>query len=158
MAQWMPMLKNHINEVAALGDRIHTNYPESLESFRSKFTASPETCFVLLDEGICAGYALAHPAEYLNPPALNTILGQPSTNHDCLHIHDIVIDTPYRGAGLLNVLMSKLSAFKIHPKQTLIAVGGTAPVWTRYGFQEIKNPQSDAICRTYSTSALYMCR
>lgn len=134
--------------------------PESKESFATKLTASPASCFVALVERRVAGYLVALPWSFANPPLLNqtscTLPAQP----DCLYLHDLAV-TPVareRGAG-----RTLVEAFSAHfekselPRACLIAIQNSAGYWQRHGFRPVAiSAPLQARLSSYGADVQYM--
>jgi ribosomal protein S18 acetylase RimI-like enzyme len=102
--------------------------PESLEVLKSKWQASPQTCFVFqLPNNHIAGYLLAHPWDAPEPPKLFES-HDPSSSGQGLYLHDLAASKHLRGLGVGKQLASTLlkSAKALRFKRVLlVAVQGS---------------------------------
>jgi GNAT superfamily N-acetyltransferase len=109
---------------------------EAPDVLGSRGRASPATSFVLEAGARLAGYVLALPYPEGQYPDLGRakIGGFRSTN---LHLHDLVIDREFRGAGLAGRLLRRLAGAARsawYERISLIAVGGSAGFWRAKGY------------------------
>jgi hypothetical protein len=157
---WLPMTQPDIVQAAKLGDRVHVEYPEDLDVFSSRCTTYPSGCFVLRNPHIdVAGYCIFHPWNLKVPPELNSPLHAVPNPHDCIHLHDIVIDEPHRGFGLTSSMMSLIFDHALaHDIQniTLVSVAGTEEIWRHFGFLPFSSAEAITAVRSYSDSSIYM--
>jgi ribosomal protein S18 acetylase RimI-like enzyme len=108
--------------------------PASL--FESIIGASPDTCLVAEQEGVMAGYLLAHPVSDdftsfgKGPPPL-------SGSESALYLHDLCVSTAYRNRGIGRLLFDALNAYlesEHFTKITAIAVQDSEKFWEKCGF------------------------
>jgi len=130
--------------------------PEELNVLKSKWKASPETCFVFksTDEEIM-GYLLSHSWNSNVPPKLFEEI-PPKITGDILYLHDLAVLNKARGLGVGKQLSNKLieTAKRLKFKRILlVAVQESGRYWSNLGFREIHNVP---ICTSYGTSAKLM--
>jgi len=130
--------------------------PEELNVLKSKWKASPETCFVFksINEEII-GYLLSHSWNSNVPPKLFEELPTKTTG-DILYLHDLAVSNTARGLGVGKQLSNKLLEIaKLHKfkRVLLVAVQESGSYWFNLGFREIHNVP---ICPSYGTSAKLM--
>lgn len=132
---WRPMLASDIPAVFDLSRRIHPDYPESEAVLAERQALAPSWCHVFGDKDGLAGYFLAHPWRLGAPPALDTHLGTLFPDPDTLYVHDLALLPRIRGTGVAGVIVRHTIA-QAHgfPAVSLVAVNGTVPFWTRFGF------------------------
>lgn len=85
-----------IGEIQA--ECYHALAPEPLHVLKSKWQASPQTCYVLEKSEQVVGYCLAHPwTEDTPPPLYKAITTLPKA--DTLYLHDIAISNRLRDSA-----------------------------------------------------------
>lgn len=122
--------------------------PESLETLRSKWLASPELCFVHEANKEITGYMLAHRWSSLDPPELFQPL-QECTDGKYLFIHDLVVNKKYSGKGIGQKLVNHLfSNSSLHgfDKAILVSVQSTTGFWSKLKFNAIKGGKVGSCC------------
>lgn len=111
--------------------------PESASVLRSKWLASPKTCFVSLsDQGRVEAYLLAHPWNEARPPKLAEVISPCDGSR--LYLHDLAVHPQYTGRGLGHQLVSALlkQANLLGFKEIfLVSIQNSAPFWASFGFQ-----------------------
>lgn len=114
--------------------------PESKESFAAKLTASPASCFVALVERRVAGYLVALPWDFANPPLLDQTSCALPAQPDCLYLHDLAVTPAARelGAGrtLVEAFFSYLKQSQLK-RASLIAIQNSSGYWQRHGFRPV---------------------
>lgn len=81
--------------------------PESLETLKSKWVASPELCFVYELEGQVVAYLLAHSWNSMEPPKLFEPLDNPCDG-PVLFLHDLVVSRSTKGMGIGKLMVEHL--------------------------------------------------
>jgi len=111
--------------------------PESLEVLQSKVIASPETCFVALEQGKVAGYLLAHPwDEETLPPLFLKLDCKPKGR--VLYIHDLAVAKGHGGRGIGRFMAYEILAqAKRHSyaQVNLVAVNNASKFWSKLEFK-----------------------
>jgi len=142
-----------IGEIQA--ECYHALAPEPLHVLKSKWQASPQTCYVLEKSDQVVGYCLAHPwTEDTPPPLYKAITTLPKA--DTLYLHDIAISNRAQGFGAGRKLFDtlKLQAEKLRlGSLSLVAVQGACGYWEKLGFNHKRIEKSLA---TYTDDASYM--
>jgi GNAT superfamily N-acetyltransferase len=129
--------------------------PEPLHVLKSKWEVSPESCFVMEQEGQVLGYCLAHPWVEATPPPLYQALTElplPNT----LYLHDMAISARAQGLGAGTKALGKLKQVARRwslNSLSLVAVQGADSYWRRQGFNDT---QSLKCLGSYSDDASYM--
>jgi hypothetical protein len=156
------MREQGIRRAEILGNRVHLSYPEDYRVFHRKHELFSDGFYALKDAaGNLQGYGVFHPWLYGAPPRLNQYLDRLPEPCDALHLHDIVIAEAFRGCGHTgDFLRIFLQAAKHHKKSkaTLVAVGGTEPLWRRFGFHEPHLDLSKDAVSSYGETSRYMAR
>jgi len=148
---------NSWNGILKLQEEAYTGIPpEEINVLKSKWKASPETCFVLetVDEEI-VGYLLAHAWNSKVPPKLFEELPL-KTRGDILYLHDLAVMNKVRGLGVGKQLANKLieiAKLRKFNRVLLVAVQESGSYWFKLGFREIKNVP---ICSSYGLGAKLM--
>ncbi len=127
---WQPLTLADLPDVAAIAEAAHPLLPERLEVFAEKLSLFPAGCRKLMDDGRMAGYAIAHPWRYGDPPRLDTLLRALPARPDTLFL----------------------------PSLTLVAAYGTARLWRRFGFDDVADPALAAKLAAYGADAVYLLR
>jgi len=130
--------------------------PEELHVLKSKWIASPETCFTFQSENQeIQGYLLAHEWSSNEPPKLFEELPKDSFG-TILFLHDLAVSNNARGVGVGKQLAMKLlncAQTKQFEKVLLVAVQNSDGFWSSLGFSEIVNVP---ICKSYGCNAKLM--
>jgi predicted N-acetyltransferase YhbS len=139
-------------EAATYGD---LGLSEGLDGLRGR--AGPGTSFVLDAGRVVLGYVLALPYPYGRVPELAPAVLVPARARD-LHLHDLAVSTPHRGAGLGGRLARRLlAAAREHGyrRVSLVALAGREDFWARRGFRPDPSISPPA---GYGAGASYMSR
>jgi ribosomal protein S18 acetylase RimI-like enzyme len=161
---WRAMSAADLAHVQSIADLVHAAHPERPAVFAERLRLHPAGCFVLGDasgaaSGAPCGYALSHPWDG-PPPALDTLLGALPATPSTFYIHDIALLPAARGRRAATDIVARLAEHARRqrlPSLSLIAVGGTAPVWARLGF--CPDPDGDAAkLASYGAGAVQMVR
>lgn len=113
-------------------------FHEPLEAFASKWTASPDTCWVAESEGAVCAYLVCLPIEQQGLPPLHATAFQRSPHPDWLYLHDLAIGPGARGTGLAPQLIERAlgkARDMALPGAGLIAVQDSSAFWRRFGFE-----------------------
>ena len=130
--------------------------PEDVSILKSKWLASPDTCFIYSNnENKILAYLLSHPWGSDSPPKLNE---KAPVNYDTsnLYLHDLALSNEARGRGIAKALVENLinnAKAQGFTKILLVAVQGSSSFWGKYGFMVIDNV---AICPSYGSDAKLM--
>lgn len=135
----------------------YTGVPsEEVDVLKSKWKASPETCFVFQSSrNQVLGYLLAHPWNSDEPPKLFEKLPRKSAG-DTLYLHDLAVRTNARKSGIGLQLSSKLievAKVRQYNRVLLVAVQESGGYWSKFGFREVHNV---SICPSYGKNAKLM--
>jgi ribosomal protein S18 acetylase RimI-like enzyme len=130
--------------------------PEDVSILKSKWLASPDTCFIYSsNENKILAYLLSHPWGSDSPPKLNeeATVDKDTSN---LYLHDLALSNEARGQGIARALVENLinnAKTQGFTKIQLVAVQGSSSFWVKYGFMVIVNA---AICPSYGSAARLM--
>ena len=130
--------------------------PENLDVLKSKWEASPETCFVCLsNQGKVLGYLLSHPWNEVELPKLFEPLPN-IQGGEHLYLHDMAISSESKGQGLGRAMMKKL--FEVAQRKgiktiSLVAVQGAESFWEILDFRVVIGAE---ICSSYGENAVLM--
>ena len=148
--------------VQAIADRVHVAHPERAEVFAERLRLYPAGCFVLDDGGARAlGYAISHPWQDGEVPALDTLIGALPQTPTAYYIHDIALLPAARRRGAARTMVARLMAQARNEGQSsiaLVALDGTAPFWQRLGFRARTTAGLAGRLRAYGGNAAYMTR
>jgi ribosomal protein S18 acetylase RimI-like enzyme len=156
---WRPMIEADLPAVNAIGDRVHVDYPEDDAVFAERFHLYPDGCATLELDGRPMAYALTHPWHYAEPPALNVMLGALPGDPTTYYIHDIAMLPETRGTGAGSAVVDAIIAHAAEtgiPNVSLVAVNGSVPFWSRFGFEVTDEPKVAAKLLTYDSDARFM--
>lgn len=132
-----PITSSHWQQIEqiqhiAYGD----DFPESIAVLKSKVAASPQTCFVCIDDQQhIVGYLISHPYHKGSTPKLHEISSVIDSIH--LHLHDLAITPTAQGQGLPKLLINHLFAVlntMNYQSVSLISVQDSAKFWQKCGF------------------------
>ncbi|KAK4141304.1 putative gcn5-related n-acetyltransferase [Dichotomopilus funicola] len=136
MASWRRMTIEDVPDLLRVADQVHPGLPESGNVFGERVKLFPEGCLILANQDKVYGYAISHPIRQRQPPALDTLLGGIAPDADQL-----------------------LEVAGRYPTACLVSVYGTAPFWSRFGFEP---EQVDLALleklRNYGDDAVYLSR
>ncbi|MDI1492620.1 MAG: hypothetical protein OHK93_004402 [Ramalina farinacea] len=157
-AIWRALSVSGVKSVASVADSIHPDLPERDEVFAERIQLFPEGCLGLSEStsnDLC-GYVISHPIRRLQPPALNSLLGEIASDANQYYIHDLAILPKVRGHGSARECMDKLSAIaRRYPTTCLISVYGTEQFWSRFGFSPVQiNDVLEKKLREYGDDAI----
>lgn len=160
-ASWRELSVSDIKSLAHIASKIHSDLPERDEVFAERAELFPRGCLGLVQgrsDDLC-GYVISHPIRHLQPPALDSLLGEIASDADQYYIHDLVILPQFRGRDLARKCIDKLFAIARHyPTTCLISVYGTQPFWSRFGFVPV--PIQDHLMKKklleYGDNATYL--
>lgn len=120
--------------------------------FESRIHVAPEYCFVAELQEALVGYVIAHPWSDHSSPGLGRVIDSLPEGADAIHIHDLAVDSSFRGRGVARLLLERLhTASPAHFKfSTLVAVQGASEFWKHLGFGD------EGPARAYDSGARFM--
>ncbi len=149
------MLAEDLPGVDAVAAIVHPGFPEDGEVLAERLALHPAGCFALDGEAGIAGYLISHPWHDNAAPKLNSRLGAIPADAETYYIHDLALHPAAQGTGaagaIIRRLMAETAAF---PRHALVAVNGSAPFWSRFGFSPAEGPD----LASYGGAAIYMVR
>ena len=143
----------------------HQIEPESTDTLRSKWLASPGCCFAARarqghhqTHGPVLAYLLAHAWDSETPPKLYQPIAPGAGKGRYLFLHDLAVSKRAAGLGLGRQMVERLLA--VARKQDfaqirLVAVQGSVPFWRKMGFAPVPGQQASA---SYGRDATVMRR
>ncbi|KAH6630948.1 hypothetical protein B0J18DRAFT_422692 [Chaetomium sp. MPI-SDFR-AT-0129] len=160
MASWRRMTIEDVPDLLRVADQVHPGLPESGNVFGERVKLFPEGCLILANQDKVYGYAISHPIRQRQPPALDTLLGGIAPDADQYYIHDVAILPELRGCGhAAEGIRRLLEVAGRYPTACLVSVYGTAPFWSRFGFEpEQVDPALLEKLRNYGDDAVYLSR
>ncbi|ABA05277.1 GCN5-related N-acetyltransferase [Nitrobacter winogradskyi Nb-255] len=165
--QWRPMSSADLPRVMAIAGQVHPAFPEDGEIFAERLRLYAGGCLVCRAGSDIGGYVISHPWRALDPPALNSRLGELPGDPETYYLHDLALLPQLRATGAASLAVSQALARAGSEKLatvSLVAVNGSAGFWRRHGFRAIP---LDAIgadstlarkLRGYSKAAAFMVR
>jgi len=145
--------------VLQIADQVHPDFPEDQTVFEERLRLYPAGASVLERDGALCGYLLSHPWHSGKPPALNSMLGRIPPGADRYYIHDLALLPSGRGTGMAREIIARVMAdarTQAYPAISLIAVNGSTPFWSRFGFVVDESDQALAGASSYDTDARLM--
>ncbi|MFH8978202.1 GNAT family N-acetyltransferase [Streptomyces sp. NPDC017890] len=136
---------------------------EGPAALRSRYRASPSTCFVLEHAGAFGGYLLALPYPLFRCPDLSLAergVGYEGHRGSNLHLHDLALAERVRGLGMARRMTRHLEETgreARHRSLSLVAVQGSRPLWSRLGYRprpEVALPAGYGVEAVYMTKSL----
>jgi predicted N-acetyltransferase YhbS len=129
---------------------------EEGDILKSKWEASPDTCFVFQSEhNTIEGYVLSHPWGADKPPKL--FEKHASDASMCtLFLHDLAVSKKVRGLGVGKQLAARCLAAAKHyqfKRILLVSVQGSEGFWSDLGFNVVDDT---SICASYGVDAKLM--
>lgn len=159
MASWRPLHVADIPAVSAIAAKVHPGFFEDDAVFADRLALAPEGCWLLEGEDGAMGYVLSHPWRLGSVPALNTVLGALPAGADSFYIHDLALLPAARGSGAAGRMAARLiAAARNYPTMSLVAVNGSLPFWSRFGFATYEDRALAAKLASYDAGARYMVR
>lgn len=128
--------------VLALQAQCYTEIvPEDWAALDAKRCGSPRTCLVAEAAGGPLAYIVAVPVKYPGLPKLNSSVFVPRADADMLYIHDLAVGLAGRGTGagqqLVAAVLREGAALRLR-RAVLVAIQGSAPFWSRFGFAPVE--------------------
>ena len=160
-SRWRAMAAADLPAVNALAARIHPSFPEDEGVFAERLRLYPDGCRVFEHGNGIGAYAVSHPWLRMEPPALNSLLGELPATPTTYYIHDLALAPDVRGSGAAADIVAWLAAHTLasgFSSMSLIAVNGSAGFWGRQGFEITRNPQLDVKLKSYGDDAIFMMR
>ncbi len=155
MSAWRPLRADDLPGVGAVADIVHPNYPEDDAVLLERLALYPAGCFALDRPTGLAGYLLSHPWHDGAAPKLNRMLGAIPADAGTYYIHDLALHPAAQGTGAAGTIIRRLLAeTAAFPRHALVAVNGSSPFWSRFGFRPADGPD----LTSYGGEAVYMVR
>ena len=157
--EWRPANPADLAAIDRIANAVHAGLPERPEVFAEKLARFPAGCFVLKKGRRVVGYAISHPGRRGDIPALDTPLGAPPGDADCLHVHDIALLPEARGSGHPAAVLAELERLargRGFRTMAMVSVYDTHPLWQRLGFQVVRDPPIARQLGSYGPTARYM--
>ncbi|MCX5389105.1 GNAT family N-acetyltransferase [Streptomyces sp. NBC_00094] len=145
------------DELVTLEERAYaaSGLSEGEAALRSRYRASPSTCFVLEHAGGFGGYLLALPYPLFRCPDLS-LAEEGAAQGSNLHLHDLVIAERARGRGLAHRMQEHLEETgraATYQTLSLVAVNGSQVLWTTLGY---RTQPGIGLPASYGAEAVYM--
>jgi len=159
--QWRSMRFDDLAAVHALADRIHRNHREAITVFAERLSLFPRGCRVLARDGQVGGYVISHPWHLDSAPKLDTLIWALPADPDCLYLHDIAIDAPYRRSGWFHAALAEIDRLAVDlelDRIALVSVNRTAGLWAHHGFAATMGGAMEPQLASYGPDAVYMVR
>jgi GNAT superfamily N-acetyltransferase len=155
------MTEADLPAASVLAASIHPAYPEDNAVFAERLRLCPDGCRVF-DRGEGAeAYVVSHPWRRLEPPALNSLLGELPAAPSTFYIHDLALSPAVRKTGAASQIVAWLADHARAegiPHMSLIAVNGSANFWQRQGFTMMQTQALADSLRSYGNDAQFMTR
>jgi ribosomal protein S18 acetylase RimI-like enzyme len=168
------MAPSDLATVEAIAARVHPDYPESLSVFEERLRLYPSGCYVcsLKSLGESPGrlsdtptdvvaYVISHPWIVLQPPPLNSLLGQLPASPSTYYLHDIALLPEARGTGAARTVVQSLISHATSigaPTMSLVAVNASHRFWAGHDFAAHEDAALTAKLRSYDADAQLMIR
>ena len=158
MMAWRRMAASDLDAVHALADRIHLDHPEDRAVLAERQRLFAPGCLTLHENGKLFGYAIAHPARFGKPVALNTLLDRLPDDPTTFYIHDVAISPEARGGKAARKAVELL--VRVARRRTGQSIACRRQPLASYlaeaGFRAVDAPSSPAL-RSYG-DAVFMVR
>lgn len=156
---WRPLRQADLPAVIAIAAIVHPGLPEDRAVLAERQALAPEGALFLEIEAEPAGYVFSHPAKLGHPPALNSLLNTLPSDPDTFYIHDLALLPSARGRGAAAAVVERLiGVARAYPTMSLVAVNGSAPFWSRFGFVAENRPALAPKLSTYGPHTQFMVR
>ena len=153
------MVEKDLPLVSAIAQKVHPSFFEDDPVFAERLRLAPEGCWICEGRDGALGYVLSHPWTLAAPPALNSPLGSLPGVPDTFYIHDLALLPATRGTGvarkIVEILIGTASPYST---MSLVAVNGSAPFWSRFGFAVSDRPDLAPKLASYAPDARLMVR
>jgi GNAT superfamily N-acetyltransferase len=158
-----PMQVADLPQVLALQEQAYAGAdfePERVEVYTNRMALAPQFCLAdFAPDGQLQGYLVSHPWRDGVPPALDAILEGLPDAPSCWYLHDCAVDAGAKGRGvaarLHHVAVDRARALGL-PRAALVAVGGAAGFWRRFGYVPKELPGMAQRLADYGPDAAYM--
>lgn len=158
-ALWRPMTQADIPAVSYVASIAHVDFPEDDAVFAERQRLAPEGCWILEQGEEPIGYILSHPWHFGSVPSLNMLLENIPADADTFYIHDLALLPQARGTGAARKIVELLiEQTQSYPSITLVAVNGSLPFWSKFGFEIKDLAELKAKLLSYDEDARYMQR
>ncbi len=160
-SHWRQMKPGDLPAVLKVADDVHPDFPEDDAVFVERLNLYPAGALVLERDGAVCGYLLSHPWHSGKPPALNTLLGVIPADADRYYIHDLALLPSERGTGIAGMAIDRMTSHARAARfsaMSLIAVNGSIPFWSRFGFVADESVTARQYTRSYDADARVMVR
>jgi len=158
---WRRMQRQDLDAVVDIARQVHPLFPEERDTFSNKLALHPGGALLLERAGHAAGYCFALPWHGLQPPALNTLIGDISPVADGLYLHDLALLPAARGTGAgtaaVDLLLAEAAQLLLE-RCFLVAVNKSVPYWSRLGFAVSTSPELQRQLASYGDDARLMVR
>jgi len=159
MSDWRPMDAADVPQVSAIAAKVHPGFFEDDAVFAERRILAPEGCWICEGNDGALGYVLSHPWTLAAPPALNSPLESLPGAPDTFYIHDLALLPAARGTGAAGkIIKTLIGAAAPYPTMSLVAVNGSIPFWSRFGFAVAERPDLAGKLSSYDASARLMVR
>jgi GNAT superfamily N-acetyltransferase len=159
---WRAMTAVDLTAACKVADAVHPLYPEDAAVFADRLELFPAGCLVLQEKpGGIAGYAVSHPWQFGDIPALNTRLGRLPEAPDTFYIHDVALLPEARGRGLAAAgvaLLLEVAGREGLKTVSLVAIRGAGALWKKLGFLTEDVPSLRRKLAAYDDQARFMVR
>lgn len=137
--------------------------PEGIAAYQAKLRAPGACCMVAERGGALQAYLVAVPVRWPALPALDDASYVQPADADTLYLHDLAVDPRARGSGAGSVLVREVLRHVGPggwPRAGLVAIQGSVPYWSRFGFRPVAPPDEQARAKlaSYGDGAQLMMR
>lgn len=158
---WRSMAPEDLEEVHAIAEKVHPDYPERIEVFQERLRLYPHGCYVLELDDVMSGYVISHPWHPMLPPKLDSLVVAMPTFPATFYIHDLALMDKVRGTGAgsaaVRLLLEHAEVIGLSDA-SLVAVNASVPFWQKHGFSAIENEAITAALASYGNDACFMMR
>lgn len=141
-----PMQEADLDRVLAIQAQTYRpDFHEERPLFAEKLRLYPQGCWMAWSNALPAAYLVSHPWSQDRIVALHAILRHLPQKPDCYYIHDLSVSPTFHGRGFGRIMVEKAkecaanSGFKTI---LLVAVQGSHPFWSKFGFQLLEPPSA----------------
>lgn len=160
--QWRLMTAADLPMVEAIAAQVHPGYPEDAAIFAERLRLYPPGCRVFVPGGAAVqAYLISHPWHLLQPPPLDSLLGDLPASPTTFYIHDLALLPQTRGSGAARAVVQTLAEHALGSgmvNMSLVAVNASTGFWERNGFVVHQEPALTAKLRSYDAAARLMIR
>lgn len=132
-------LQEDLAGIMAIQQHCYSDLTEPDDILLKRWQTHAETNWLALSSGKPLGYLIAYPSLYGNVTRLGAEF-ESYADADVLYLHDMAVSPQARGLGIAAELLQYAQQYATDSGLStlaLVAVQGSVPYWSRYGFSVV---------------------